>query len=552
MTSAGAAQGSKRAGSLAAEPFALRQVKEAAQALLAQGKVEEAFEFFTSALEAVLRKSREMELLLLKLQKERLGTRSERVDPAQLQMLFEELVRQGGPEPLPDLEAEAREDAELDQQIEEAEEAQGQGKGPRVKRGGEAKVKVDGVERKVHHVEVPESERECAECGETKKKIGEDVTTRLEYVPAHFVEHEDHLDKYACPKCREGVTTAKGPERVIERSPADATLLAHVVVSKYVDHCPLHRLHNIYGRSGALLPVSTLSDWAGEVADLLKPLTDKLEERVLGAYVIRTDATGVKVLDPSSPENIERGTMWCYVGDDRDVIFRYTPTGEGATGPWEFLRGRTGYVQADAASVFDRVYNGQVASALEVGCWAHARRRLVDLQDMDCRVAYPLKLIGRLYRIEHLADAKDLSTTQRTSLRKQRSQGLLERLKRWLVTTHGSEPPSADLTKATAYILNQWVALTRFVEDGRLSLDNNNCESQLRAIALGRRNYLFCGSHKAAGRAAVLYGITRTCAQYNVPPLPYLTDVLRKLAASWPQSRLEDILPDRWQAPNTQ
>jgi len=470
MTSPGAPRGPKRQAQTAAEPFALRQVRESAQAMLAEGKVEEAFEFFVSALEAVLRKTRDLEFLLLKLQRERLGKRSERVDPAQLQMMFEELCRQGGPEGAPDPEAEAREDAELEQQIEEAEEKQGQGQ-----RAREPKVRTGGVERRVHRREVPEAERKCAQCGEAKKRIGEDVTTSLEYAPAHFVEHEYHLDKYACPKCREGVTTAEGPERVIERSAADASLLAHVVVSKYVDHCPLHRLHNIYARSGAFVPVSTLSDWAGEVADLLKPLADKLEGRILAAEVVRTDATGVKVLDPESPQNIERGTMWCYVGDDRDVIFRYTPTGEGATGPWEFLAGRTGYVQADAASVFDRVFNGQVAKAVEIGCWAHARRRMIELQDMDCRVAYPLKLIGRLYRIEHLADAKDLSATQRTSLRKQRSAGLLERLKRWLVTTHASEPPSADLAKATGYILNQWTALTRFVEDGRLSLDNNLC-----------------------------------------------------------------------------
>jgi transposase len=212
--------------------------------------------------------------------------------------------------------------------------------------------------------------------------------------------------------------------------------------------------------------------------------------------------------------------------------------GEGETGPWEFLAGRTGYVQADAASAFDRVFNGQVASAVEIACWAHGRRRLVDLQDMDCRVAYPLKLIGRLYRIEHLADAKNLSIDQRTSLRKQRSLGILERLKRWLVTTHASEPPSADLAKATAYILNHWVALTRFVDHGRLSLDNNVCEQQLRAIALGRRNYLFCGSHKAAARAAILYSLTRTCAQYGAAPaLPHRCSQATGSLASEPTRR---------------
>jgi transposase len=548
VSATGAPKEPRRPPSTAGEPYAVRQVRESAQALLAEGKVEEAFEFCVSALDAVLRKTRQLELLLAKLQKQRLGTRSERIDPAQLQMLFEELCRQGGEEPPADPEAEAREDASLDREIEEAEQA---GKEQGTAGGGrrrQAEVRTAGVERRIHRSEIPEAERHCAPCGVDKQRIGEDVTTSLEYVPGHLVEHEYHQDKYACPSCREGVTTAEGPERVIERNTADASLLAHVVVSKYVDHCPLHRLHHIYARSGASIPVSTLSDWAGDVADLLWPLADQLGKRILAADVVKTDATGIKVLAPMSPQNIERGTMWCYVGDDRDVVFRYAPTGEGETGPWEFLAGRTGYVQADAASVFDRIFNGQVASAVEIGCWAHGRRRMVDLQDMDCRVAYPLKLIGRLYRIEHLADAKGLSIDQRTSLRKQRSQGILERLKRWLVTTHASEPPSADLAKATAYILNHWVALTRFVDDGRLSLDNNLCEQQLRAIALGRRNYLFCGSHKAAERAAVLYSLTRTCAQYGVPPLPYLTNVLRRLARGWPQSRLEELLPHRWEA----
>jgi hypothetical protein len=335
---------------------------------------------------------------------------------------------------------------------------------------------------------------------------------------------------------------------VIERSAADASLLAHVSVSKYVDHTPLHRLHRIYARSGVDIPVSTLSDWTGAVADLLAPLADKLSARVLGATIVRTDATGIQVLDHSSPHNVERGTMWCYVGDDRDVIFRYTPTGEGASGPWEFLAGRSGYVQADAANVFDRVFNGKVANAVEVGCLAHARRRLVELQDTDCRVAYPLKLIARLYRIETLADARQLAHAERASLRQERAGPVLEKLKRWIVITLADETPASALAKAGGYMLNHWEALTRFLQDGRLGLDNNLCEQQLRAIALGRRNYLFCGSHDAARRAAVLYSLTRTCAQHGVAPLPYLTDVLTKLAEGWPVNRLDELLPDRWQA----
>ncbi|MGH7645874.1 MAG: IS66 family transposase, partial [Gemmatimonadales bacterium] len=407
-----------------------------------------------------------------------------------------------------------------------------------------------GVERQVHHVEVPPAERTCADCGRARKRIGEDVTRRLEYVPAHFVEHEYHLDKYACGSCKEGVTTAPGPPQVLERSAADASLLAHLVVSKFADHMPLHRLSRIYARSGAELPVSTLADWTAGVADLVAPLVERLAARVRAASIVRTDAPGLRVLDPQSAANIQRGSMWAYIGDDRDVLFRYTPTGEGATGPWEFLAGRKGFVQADASNVFDRLFNGQVATATELGCWSHGRRRLVALQDTDCRVAYPLKLVGRLYRIEHLADARELTPGARSELRQERSTPVLEKLKRWFLGTHASEPPSTDLAKASTYALNHWAALTRFLTDGRVSLDNNVCEQQLRDIALGRKNYLFAGSHEAAKRAAALYSLTRTCAQYGVPPLPYFTDVLAKLARGWDTDRLDELLPHRWRLPD--
>jgi len=406
------------------------------------------------------------------------------------------------------------------------------------------------VRQAVHKIEVPQAERTCTQCGREQKPIGEDVTRRLELVPAHFVEHVYHLQKYACGYCKERVATAPAPEQVLERSAATPSLLAHVVVSKYVDHTPLHRLHRIYDRCGAEIPVSTLSDWTAAVGDLVAPLVERLAERVLEAYIVRTDATGLMVLDPTSPENIQRGTVWGLIGDDRDVVFRYTPTGEGATGPWEFLAGRKGYIQADAANIFDRLFNGQAACAIELGCWSHSRRKLVALQDMDCRVAYPLKLIARLYRIEHLADARELTPAARAELRRERSQPVLEKLKRGFVTTSKNEPPSSDLAKAVAYPLNHWAALTRFVKDGRVSLDNNLCEQQLRDIALGRKNYLFAGSHDAARRAANLYSLTRTCTQYGVPPLAYFTEVLAKLAAGWAQDRLDELLPHRWRLPD--
>jgi transposase len=527
-------------GARAAGP-AFDQVRQAAHTLMAEGRGDEAFDFLLSALAAVLKKSRELELLLAKLR--RVGRSSERVDPGQLALLFEELVSQLGPEAgTSDLEAEAREDAALEYEIEQARDER-----PGASKPERSTWRTEGVKREVHTVAVPPEERTCERCGQPKHKIGEDVSPVLEYVPARFVEHEYRLEKWACRSCKRGVTTAPGPAKVIDRSAAGASVLAHVVVSKYTDHTPLHRLHRIYEQSGVRVPVSTLADWVAGVAGRVEPLVDRIASRILKeAYVLGTDATGLPVLDPSRAENIQRGTMWAYVGDGKDVVFRYTPTGEGATGPWEFLAGRKGYIQADAASVFDRLFNGQVASAVEVGCWAHARRRFVALQDTDCRVAYPIKLIGRLYRFEHLADLKELSAQERARLRGERSRHALDTLHGWLVATLAKEPPASEFAKACGYVINQWTALTRFLEDGRLGLDNNLVERQLRDIALGRKNFLFAGSHAAAKRAATLYSLLRTAAQHGVPPLPYLTDVLQRLADGWDHDRLDELLPDQW------
>lgn len=528
---------------------ALKQIRESAQALLREGKTEETLQFLLAALEAVLVKTHELELVVAKLRRAWRGTKSERIDPAQLQLLFEELIRQAGEPEESDPEAEAKADAALDREIEAAEKEQPEAKEKERKKG--AGWQTRGAERRTHKIAVPEAERTCPQCGRPMKLMGEDITRRLEYVPGHFVEHEHHLEKYACGSCKEGVVTAPAPPQVLKRSAADASLLAHVVTSKFADHTPLHRLSRIYARSGADIPVSTLSDWTAGVGELIEPLVGCLERRVMGAYVVATDGTGLKVLDATSPENVVRGTIWVRVGDNRDVVFSYTPTGEGESGPWKLLAGRKGYIQADASNVFDRLFNGKVASAIELGCWSHCRRPLVALQETDFRVAWPLKLIGRLFRFEHLADAQELTPEARVELRKERSVPVLEKLKRWFITTIGAEPPSSEIAKASAYALNHWEALTRFVEDGRVGLHNNIAEQQLRSIALGRRNYLFAGSHDAARRAANLYSLMRTCAQYGVPPLPYLTDVLGKLGAGWDADRLKELLPHRWRAPTT-
>ena len=521
---------------------ALAQVRETVQGLERDGRHSDALEFLLAALAAVLQKSSDLELLVATLRRAGLGTRSERVNPEQLALLLDEWLKRA-PHAADDPDALARDDAALTHEIEQAE---AQAVTPRVER--KSWRTSAQVERVVHTHDVPEAEKTCAVCGREKKCLGYDERQILDYVPARFVVHQHRVGKYACGHCKDGVTTAEGPPEVLPQRSADASLLAQVVVSKYADHTPLTRLAGIYARSGAEMAVSTLADWVAAVAERVAPIVDVLEQRVQRAYVIGTDATGLKVLDPSSAAHIQKGTIWCYVGDGTDVVYKYAPTGEGETGPWTFLHGRDGYVQADAASVFDRVYNGKAGHAVEIGCWAHARRKFVDLQDTDCRVAYPLQLMARLYRIEHLADARALSPPERALLRHERSRPVLETLQRALAIPLPNEPPSSAFAKATRYVLNQWTALTRFLDDGRLRLDNNCTERQLRSVAVGRRNYLFAGSHEAARRTAVLYSLMRTCAQHHVPPLPYFTDVLRQLHDHVPAA---DLLPDRWHARNT-
>jgi len=520
-------------------------IRAQATALVAEKKTDEAVELLLSALAAVLDNQRHLELLVAKLRRAKFGQSSERVDPTQLLLLFEESLAQNDAErAVIDASAESAENEALTREIEAAKKAR---QGDRKKRKKRVVVGAN-VAREKHDVAVADAERRCPGCGDVRKEIGHDPTRRLEYVPGHFVEHEYRLEKIACPRCKDALARAEAPIQVLPRSQAGASLLGAIIVGKVVDHAPLHRQARGFRRSGVDIPESTLSDWLAGVGDLVAPVVDALAERVLSAKVVRADGTGLPVLDPTSPKNIVRGTVWAYVGDDRDVLFRYAPNGSGKSGPLSFLSGHEGYVLVDAASVFDRLFKGESASAIEVNCLAHGRRKLEALLESDPRVAYPLELIARLYRIEELADLQGLSPPERTEFRGERSKPVLDKLKGWLTRTVEGDVPSAAITKAAQYFLNHWTGLTRFVDDGILPLDNNVCEQQIRDIALGRKNYLFAGSHDSAVRLMGLYSLARTCAQHGVPPLPFFTDVLVKLASGWPKQRMAELLPDRWHA----
>lgn len=377
-------------------------------------------------------------------------------------------------------------------------------------------------------------------------QIGTDVSEVVELIPAQFLVEEHHRAKYACSRCKETVRTAPGPEKAIEKGLPGPGLLAHVAVAKYEHHQPLTRLVEIYRRGGLETSTSTLCGWVEAVARDVEPIVERIAEKCLASVELQVDGSGLKVLDRDDPQGIRRGTMWCCVGERKHVFFRYAKDGSGEEGPWRFLEGRRGYVQADAASVFDRLYNGKKGEATEVGCLAHARRKFYELVDTDLRVAYPLKLIGQLYQVEDQADRRRLTAEERLVLRQGRSVPIIGRYQRWLLHTISREPPASALAKACAYSLKNWAALTRFLQDGILPLDNNLCEQQIRSLALGRRNYLFAGSDAGVHRAAILYSLMRTCALHGVDAQAYLTDVLRKLASGWPAKQIDELLPQSW------
>ncbi len=518
----------------------IEAVRKMLVSLVEEGRATEAVEAAVAALVQMRHMHTELLLQVAQMQRERSGRRSERIDPAQLSLMLlmcatTESAEALAEEPLDD-------DPQDGEVIAESE---------RVRRQPRRRRPTRDLPRDVIRHELPAAERQCAGCGEEMQHIGDDTSEILELVPAQFRVQAHQRAKYACPRCKETVKTAPGPAKLIEKGLPGPGLLAHVVQSKYEDALPLHRLRKVYARGGVDLSVSTLCDWVAAVAEEVRPLVGRIDELARGSYCVQLDGSGLKVLDRDDPEHIRKGTMWCYVGDRKYVVFKYAPTGTGEDGPWQYLAGRTGYTQADASNVFDRLFNGQRAQAIEVGCLAHARRKLYALMETDVRVAYPLQLFGKVYHVEHLADRQGLTPEARRDLRQQRSRGLMERLWRWLVKTAAAEPPESALHKACAYSLNHWVALTRFLEEGRLAPDNNLCEQQIRSLALGRKNFLFAGSDVGAEHAAILYSLLRTAALQNVDSYAYLIDVLEKLAGDWPASRIDELLPEQWAAQRT-
>jgi transposase len=384
----------------------------------------------------------------------------------------------------------------------------------------------------------------CPDCGAAMRKIGEDVSEILDYVPARFRVIQHVRPKLACPAC-ERIVQLAAPARPIERGLAGAGLLAHILVSKYADHLPLYRQAQIYAREGVELERSTMAEWVGGCFRLLDPLIEALARYVMAAGKLHADDTPVPVLDPGRGRT-KTGRLWTYVRDDRPcgseqspaVLFRYAPDRRGER-PGGHLAPFSGILQADAYAGFGHLYGERIQ---EAACWAHARRAFYELHQAHQSpvAAEALERIAALYVIE--SEIRGRLPDERARIRQARAGPLLESLREWLRHTLGRVSKKSELAKAIGYVLRRWTAFTRYRDDGRLEIDNNAAERALRAVALGRKNYLFCGSDAGGERAAAMYSLIGTAKLNDLDPEAYLRYVIERIA-DHPINRVDELLP---------
>jgi hypothetical protein len=348
-------------------------------------------------------------------------------------------------------------------------------------------------------------------------------------------------------------------------------LLAAVIVGKYTDHMPLNRMEKSLARHGIDISRSTMCDWMAACADALRPLYDLMVQQVLGSKVIHTDDTPVDVLDKKLKQ-ARTGRLWHYGGDGDHPhdVFDYTPS-RSRDGPMQFLKDwgkdEVRYLQADAFGGYDGIYAGKAGGrVIEVACWSHARRKFHEARNSDhARSAQALAYIRLLYDVESQARERFDAQKQggggpcslaliRLELRRAMSVPRLAQFKAWLqsqqIANGGAVLPKSPMGAAITYALNQWEALCVYCTDGDLNIDNNVSERALRRIAVGRNNWMFCGSDNGGQTAAILFSFIATCERHTVNPFEYLRDVLDRIAET-PLSKLAELLPHRWKATNT-
>jgi len=517
------------------ENAALRERLAEVEAALA-AKTAEA-EANAAMAEANAAKAERLQQSLDALARQIFGRSSERVDPRQLQLAFEEAVKAGETPPPFVGEAPDEETPPADDDPKKRKK--------RKKRNGRAPLPAHlPRERKPHNPDPEELICEC--CGGEKTAFGEEVTSQLEYRPASFVVIEHVREKFSCKKCHAGVTTAPLPAFPIDRGRPGAGLLAEIITRKYGDHTPLNRLSGIFAREGVSLSKQTLCDWirASAGPKLLKPIYEEIRRSVFASPVIQADETGIRVLRHSIPGR-RKGQIWAVGARPGEVCYAYAPTKDGE---WVVnLLGRyKGFLQADAANGFDVLYKD--GSIVEVGCNAHCRRRFVKAKDAGERAAvWVLAAYKKLYAIEREAREEGLDSDARLRLRQEKSKPLVEQLYKYLDELATTLRPSSLTAQGVKYARNHREALCRFLEDGRLEIDNNRAERALRQVALGRVNWTFAGSPAGAERATILYSLVASCKELGINPAAYLKDVIERIP-SHPNRLIAELTPRGWLA----
>jgi transposase len=412
------------------------------------------------------------------------------------------------------------------------------------RRRGRRKLPKDLPRRRVV-LEPEASELVCGCCRSPKEKIGTDVTEELDYDPAVLFIREYERPKYACRGCESGVVQATLPARAIDKGQPGPGLLAYVMTAKYSEHSTLYRQETIFPRSGVEISRSTLCRWVGAVAELLEPIVVRMHQVVLGSKAIHSDDTPITVQDRHHPGGSRKGYIWVYGGDQKDLVYDFTPN-RSRDGPVAFLEGFEGYLQADAYSGFDAVFS--TGRVIEVGCWAHARRYVYEAVKTALETATDLLgLIRRLYRVEREASEGGLVGEARHQLRQERSRPILDRIDERLRLEVQRHLPKSPMGEAIVYLRRQWKALERYLEDGDLAIDNNASERALRAVAVGRKNWMFAGSDEGGRRAAILYSLIGTCKAIGVDPFVYLRDVIERVSTH-PMRRIDELTPRGWKA----
>jgi transposase len=371
------------------------------------------------------------------------------------------------------------------------------------------------------------------------KSIGEEVTEELEYKAGSFYVNQYRRKKYAKPD-GEGIIIGSLPTRPIEKGMAGAGLLASIIIEKYVDHLPLYRQIQRFKRAGMDIPTATISGWLRGTCNLIEPLYDVLKKEVLSQDYLQADETPIAVMDKDKQGATHQGYNWVYHAPGKKMVLFDYRHGRGRDGPREILKDFRGHLQADGYNAYE-IFDNKTITLLH--CMAHARRKFEQALDNDKeRAEYVLQQIQILYAIERKAREENYTHTQRYELRQAESVAVLQSLHVWFKENIQQVLPKSLIGEAINYSLGRWKKLSLYATDGKLEIDNNLVENVIRPVALGRKNYLFAGSHEAAQRSAMLYSFMGTCKLRGVEPLHWLKTTLSKLP-DHKANRLNELLP---------